>query len=650
MFKNFSLVRLLLTVCLSAGLLLTLLPGAVSAADSDPSSGYQNHALVKVPPVALDLLEEFQSYGFDVVRHYPDSSLEVVAVYDETKLLIERFHGEVLIENCEEYNRARIDPNKSMGGFHTYDEILTEADSLVSVYPDLALLDTIGHSLEGRPIVAMKISDNVTVDEDEPEVQLNGLIHAREVITYEILLYTVKQLLTFHDQYDIKNIIDNTEIWVIFVVNPDGFVYNELTNPDGGGMWRKNRRDNGDGSYGIDLNRNFGYGWGYNDIGSSTQGASEIYRGAGPFSEPEAQVMRDFYNAHDFCASIHYHSYGNFMNIPYNFFLTPVFIDECQQLPSTLTMCDIGFCSLTYGFFSTGGPNGTAYDWTYGDQTQRRKCFSYLIEAGDGFWPDLDDVPRLLTRFHSVNMYLLQIAAQLNDTPSRSVGTDLWAYDTAAAYYESDFVDTVSFANIDPVRSLTFNFNYSFGSTYTDWFEMTPIEEQLAPGDSIHIELRLSPQGIEGVDPELRVPASITLQVTDSLSLKTDTLVFSVYMRALDADLDNDGVIDPIDNCINIANPEQEDMYHDGIGDACDPICCIAGLRGDILADGSPGEISIDISDLVYLVSYMFQSGPEGGCPGEVDINGSGSGPDIADLVYLVTYMFQNGPAPAPCP
>lgn len=72
--------------------------------------------------------------------------------------------------------------------------------------------------------------------------------------------------------------------------------------------------------------------------------------------------------------------------------------------------------------------------------------------------------------------------------------------------------------------------------------------------------------------------------------------------------------------------------------------CC--EYRGDINAD----HTGPDISDLVYLVSFMFQSGPVPPCTDNADINGDETGPDISDLVYLVNYMFDGGPAPIPCP
>ncbi len=97
------------------------------------------------------------------------------------------------------------------------------------------------------------------------------------------------------------------------------------------------------------------------------------------------------------------------------------------------------------------------------------------------------------------------------------------------------------------------------------------------------------------------------------------------------------------DNCPADHNPGQEDTDGDNIGDAC---CCV--IRGDI---DDTSVLPIDIADLVYLVDYMFNAGPEPDCPEEGDVDGSGVMPiDIADLVYLVDYMFNAGPVPPVCP
>ncbi len=282
----------------------------------------------------------------------------------------------------------------SMGGFYTLDEIVAELDAMHDLYPELvtaraAVSDTnVTH--EGRKQWWVKISDNPDADEDEPEVLFTGLHHAREPMSYQQMIWFMWYLLeNYNTDPDIKLMVDNTEMYFIPVVNPDGFEYNHQTNPNGGGMWRKNRRNNGNGSYGVDPNRNYGYKWGLDDQGSSPYPDDQTYRGPYAFSEPIIANMRDFCNAHEFKIALNYHSYSNLLLYPWGY---------TSDLPPDADLFHLFAQIMTMENDYTIGPanttiyevNGDSNDWMYGEQDTKEKIFAYVPEIGgyeDGFWP-----------------------------------------------------------------------------------------------------------------------------------------------------------------------------------------------------------------------------------------------------------------------
>ena len=114
--------------------------------------------------------------------------------------------------------------------------------------------------------------------------------HAREIMTVEMCLYFARYLCENYGTDPVATfLVDNRQIWFVPIVNPDGFVYNEDNDPDGGGMWRKNRRPGGGGCYGVDNNRNYPYMW-VGD-GSSGNPCDDDYRGPSAGSEPENQAL-----------------------------------------------------------------------------------------------------------------------------------------------------------------------------------------------------------------------------------------------------------------------------------------------------------------------------------------------------------------------
>lgn len=281
----------------------------------------------------------------------------------------------------------------SMGGYFTWNEMKQILDSMVLLYPNLITVKQplSAQSIEGRDIYFVKISDNPTIDETEPEVLYSALHHAREAASLSQLIFYMWYLLeNYATNADIKATVDNAELFFVPCVNPDGYVYNQTTNPNGGGMWRKNRRNNGT-TFGVDLNRNYGYNWGFDNIGSSPTSSNDTYRGTAAFSEPETQAMRDFCNVRQFVTALNAHTYSNLLIYPWGY------------LPSIYTPDSTAFVNwavlLTQDsrfLYGTGDQtvnyvtNGDSDDWMYGEQTTKSKILSMTPEAGaasDGFWP-----------------------------------------------------------------------------------------------------------------------------------------------------------------------------------------------------------------------------------------------------------------------
>jgi len=171
-------------------------------------------------------------------------------------------------------------------------------------------VDSIGSSVEGRPILAVKLGDPADAPA-RPNVLFMATHHAREWISTELAMWLVRWLAD-----SLPSALRNTrDIWVIPVENPDGYQYSFTMDR----YWRKNRRPNGDGTYGVDSNRNYPGFWGIDDIGSSPVPGTETYRGPAPGSEPETQAIMAFHAAHPPAVAVSYHSYSGLVLHPLGF-------------------------------------------------------------------------------------------------------------------------------------------------------------------------------------------------------------------------------------------------------------------------------------------------------------------------------------------
>ncbi len=254
------------------------------------------------------------------------------------------------------------------GAYHSYLELEQDLYLLESTYPQLAKVKPIGTSHEQRLIYAIKISDHVFQEENEAKVIFLGGHHAREWISVEVPYLLAKNLLeNYTSNSEIRNLVNQSEIWIIPLVNPDGLVYSLYFYR----YWRKNRRCNEDGSYGVDPNRNYGYQWGYDNIGSSPNSYSAVYRGPGPFSEPETQAIRDFMTGKHFQALITYHNYSQIIIYPWGFTEEPSPLDHLMSTMAeqmSIIMKKVNGNLYEYGRAGDSMylTNGDATDWSLG--------------------------------------------------------------------------------------------------------------------------------------------------------------------------------------------------------------------------------------------------------------------------------------------
>ena len=282
----------------------------------------------------------------------------------------------------------------SMGGFHTFEEMLIVLDSMRSKYPHLISAKApIGNikTWENNDIWWLRLSDNPDIDEeDEPEALYTALHHAREPAGLSQMIFYLWYMLENYDTNpEIKYLVDNTEMYFIPCVNPDGYLYNQETDPDGGGFWRKNRRpaDNEE-EIGVDLNRNYGFFWGIDDIGSSPNSDSDTYRGPEEFSEPETQAVRDFTIDHEILIALNYHTFGNLLIHPWGYNDQPTSEDSIFKAIGNSMIKENSF-TLGTGTETVGyNVNGDSDDYLYGEVGEKNRIYALTPEVGDGFWPD----------------------------------------------------------------------------------------------------------------------------------------------------------------------------------------------------------------------------------------------------------------------
>lgn len=274
----------------------------------------------------------------------------------------------------------------SATAYHSYSQMTQELSKIEIQNHDIARLFIIGETAEGRHIWALKIGTNAAPDESKSAGLIVGGQHAREWISIEVPLH-LAQYLTGHYGLDseVTRIVNTMDIWIVPVANPDGYEYSRVTDR----QWRKNRRNNGDGSFGVDLNRNFDYRWG-EEIGLASSNPQAVtYQGPRPFSEPETQALRDLVLSRNFKVIVDYHSYAQVIAYPFD---SPQMHARAQIVAALISAVH----GQTYVTSSYEPPlfSGGFVDWAYGVV----HIDAYLIELRPDSAANPSEHPWLLHR------------------------------------------------------------------------------------------------------------------------------------------------------------------------------------------------------------------------------------------------------------
>eukprot|EP00479_Gromia_sphaerica_P009943 TRINITY_DN4370_c0_g1_i2.p1 TRINITY_DN4370_c0_g1~~TRINITY_DN4370_c0_g1_i2.p1 ORF type:complete len:274 (-),score=26.73 TRINITY_DN4370_c0_g1_i2:235-1056(-) len=203
---------------------------------------------------------------------------------------------------------SNYNPEEYFMDFRTLQEICEFVDTyLIPTYPGLITPYNLGTTIEGRIIRGFRITTTPTIQ--KPGIYLDAQVHAREWLATPSLLYIINSMLEAFASGDLEivRLLSGVEIHVTPIVNLDGFEYTWETDR----LWRKNRRQNGGGIFGVDLNRNWGPANTWCSSGSSNNTNSNTYCGAAPFSEPEIEATRLYIDsAGIFRAGIDFHTTG----------------------------------------------------------------------------------------------------------------------------------------------------------------------------------------------------------------------------------------------------------------------------------------------------------------------------------------------------
>ncbi len=399
---------------------------------------FSRYSLVFVKLNNKSEFERFVSFGYDLESaSRSKDGLTVILNSQEIDLLKEqKFTFEVLVDDYEAHLSQKLSKEYeklestqplgftlgSMAGFYKLNEIYQQFDQMEKSYPEFFVAkDTIGYSWENRPILAYVFGNS---SNNVPKILVTCLHHSREPATVTTVVYALLKMLELGKigESEALFLLSNRQIWIIPVLNLDGYAYNEAQYPNGGGLWRKNRRKINDSTYGVDLNRNYGpvEFWNASNNGSSTKPQQETYRGDSPFSEPETQSIRSFCMKNNFELALNFHTYGGMLIYPFAALASETpdsnFYRGFSKYINMFNGYYFGKDSETVGYPTRGNSD----DWMYAEDSTKGKIIAMTPEAGyqfDGFWPNPNRIiPIAVENFQLIKNWFWSAGSNIRPT------------------------------------------------------------------------------------------------------------------------------------------------------------------------------------------------------------------------------------------
>lgn len=310
---------------------------------------------------------------------------------------------------------------KQDSAYHNYDELTKALTDAHLNHPDITALDSIGKTVEGRDIWRLRISGNLATADQMPAVLFIGGHHAREHLSVETPLNAILYFLSEYDKGNEKivNLINSRDLHFVPALNADGLEYDISTGSYK--AWRKNRVKNTNGSFGVDLNRNYGYGWGTG--GSSKNQNDDTYMGPTPFSEPETRAIRDYVKAHvNISTLLSFHTFSQLILYPWGG--KSEGISNQKDLAVFETMAKKMASWNGYEPMQASDlyiASGDTCDWAYGEL--KVFCFTFELDPKQswgvgGFYPGAAIIPQVFNKNLNPILYLIENAGNPYDVLS----------------------------------------------------------------------------------------------------------------------------------------------------------------------------------------------------------------------------------------